>query len=54
MKKIIVDTDILSMFAKVDALSVLVEFFGNERVGMTPAIADEASIPLQYGHVFSS
>jgi predicted nucleic acid-binding protein len=52
MKKVIVDTDILSMFAKIDALAVLVEFFGREHIGMTPAIADEASIPLQYGYDF--
>ncbi|MCP4404513.1 MAG: hypothetical protein GY801_45330 [bacterium] len=49
---VIIDTDILSMFAKADALSVLVEFFGNEHIGMTPAIADEASIPLQYSYDF--
>ena len=47
MKKVLVDTDILSMFAKIEALAVLVEFFGREQIGMTPAIAEEALIPLQ-------
>jgi hypothetical protein len=44
--KIIVDADILSMFAKVDAIDVLQEFLGRERVVMTPAIRDEVSAPL--------
>jgi predicted nucleic acid-binding protein len=49
---LIVDTDILSMFAKADAVSVLVELIGQERIGMTPAIAEELGIPLQYGYDF--
>ena len=49
---IIVDADILSMFAKAGSLNVLIEFFGKEQIGMTPAIADEISVPLQYGYSF--
>ncbi len=50
---IILDTDILSMFAKTEALNVLVEFMGRENIRMTPAIAEEISVPLQYGYDFS-
>lgn len=46
---LIVDTDILSMFAKVDAIDVLIKLVGEEHIGMTPAIVDEISAPLQYG-----
>ncbi len=51
-RRVIIDADILSMFAKVDAVDVLVEFLGRGRVGMMPAIRDEISIPLQYGYLF--
>lgn len=49
---VIVDTDILSMFAKAQALEVLMELVGPEQLRITPAIADEISIPLQYGYHF--
>ena len=49
---VIIDTDILSMFAKADALEMLVTFFGNAQCGITPAIADEVSVPLLYGYDF--
>jgi hypothetical protein len=49
---LIIDTDILSMFAKADALDVLMLLFGREQIGMTPAIADEITVPLQYGYDF--
>lgn len=48
----IIDADILSMFAKVDAVDVLEGFLGKGRVAMTPAIRDEISTPLQYGYTF--
>lgn len=51
-KRVIIDADILSMFAKVDAVDVLRGFLGKERVAMTPTIRDEISIPLQYGYTF--
>ena len=39
--KIVVDTDILSMFAKAGAMPVLGAFLGQGRLVMTPAIYDE-------------
>lgn len=50
--RVVIDTDILSMFAKASALNLLGEFLGKERVAMTPAIRDEISAPMQYGYVF--
>jgi hypothetical protein len=50
-RKIVIDTDILSVFAKVDAVDVLEKLLGRERVVMTPAIRDEIAAPLQYGYV---
>jgi hypothetical protein len=41
---IIVDTDILSMFAKAKALNVLVELIGRERIGMISTIAYDKGI----------
>ncbi len=52
MARIIIDADILSMFAKADAVELLGEFLGTEHVAMTPAISDEISVPLQYGYAF--
>ena len=51
-KKVVVDTDILSMFAKVDAVDVLESLLGKKRMVMTPAIRDEIAVPLQYGYTF--
>ena len=48
---IVIDTDILSMFAKVDAIDALKKLF-KDRIVMTPKIRDEISIPLEYGYVF--
>ena len=50
--KVIIDTDILSMFAKVGAVDVLEGLLGKGRVAMTPAIRDEISIPMEYGYTF--
>jgi len=47
--KVVIDTDILSMFAKVDGIGILIDFLGSGRIVMTPSIRDEISIPLQYG-----
>lgn len=48
---VVVDTDILSMFAKVNAISLLKQIFG-EKVIMTPKTRDEISMPLEYGYKF--
>jgi predicted nucleic acid-binding protein len=49
---VIVDTDILSMFAKAEALVLLGQLFGRDRLATTPAIRDEIAVPLQYGYSF--
>jgi predicted nucleic acid-binding protein len=49
---VIIDTDILSMFAKVDAVAMLGQLLGPDRVATTPAIRDEIAVPLQYGYEF--
>ena len=50
--KIVIDTDILSMFAKVGAMHLLGAFFGQGCIVMTPAIHDEITTPLQYGYTY--
>lgn len=49
---VIVDTDVLSIFAKVDALDVLDSYFGEDRYVITPGIQAELAVPLQYGYSF--
>ena len=46
----VIDADILSMFAKIDALDLLEELF--EDIVMTPKIRDEVFVPLEYGYTF--
>jgi len=48
---IVFDTDILSMFAKIDAVDLLKRLFG-ERAVITPKIRDEISAPMEYGYTF--
>lgn len=48
---VIFDTDILSMFAKIDAIYLLKRLFG-EKVLITPKIRDEISVPIEYGYTF--
>jgi len=48
---VIFDTDILSMFAKVDAIGLLKHLFG-EKMLITPKIRDEILAPLEYGYTF--
>ena len=43
---IVFDTDILSMFAKIDAVDLLKHPF-DEKAVITPKIRDEISVPLQ-------
>ncbi len=50
--KFVLDTDILSMFAKAEALGWLGELLGWENLVMTPAIRDEIAVPLRYGYAF--
>ncbi|MCP4667286.1 MAG: hypothetical protein GY849_13070 [Deltaproteobacteria bacterium] len=48
---VVFDTDILSMFAKVDAIDLLKLIFGGNVI-MTPKIRDEISVPMEYGYSF--
>jgi len=48
---IIVDTDILSMFAKIDEIETLIRLFDG-KIAITPKIRDEISVPLEYGYLF--
>lgn len=48
---IVFDTDILSMFAKIDAVDLLKHIF-DEKAVITPKIRDEISVPLEYGYTF--
>jgi hypothetical protein len=52
MKDFLLDTDILSLFAKVDALPLLCHLLRNERLPITPAILNELLVPLEYGYDF--
>jgi len=47
----IFDTDVLSMFAKIDAVDLLKDLFGEKAI-ITPKIKDEISVPLEYGYTF--
>ncbi len=49
--EIVFDTDILSMFAKIDEVYLLKQLFGNKAV-MSPKIRDEIAAPLEYGYTF--
>lgn len=48
---VVFDTDILSMFAKIDAIYLLKRLF-NEKIVITSKIRDEISVPLEYGYTF--
>jgi len=47
----ILDTDILSIFAKSGEIPLLHELFGDD-MGMTPAVMQEISAPIDYGYEF--
>jgi hypothetical protein len=48
----LLDTDILSIFAKADALPLLCRFFKCERLPITPGVFSELLIPIEYGYDF--
>lgn len=48
---IVFDTDILSMFAKIDAIDLLKRLF-DDKIVMTPKIRDEIYVPFEYGYNF--
>jgi len=49
--KVILDSDIISMFAKADKIDILRRFFKNE-IYITPKIRDEIMVPKEYGYEF--
>ena len=46
---LLADTNILSTFAKIDQLSLLLRLFGNRRVGVVPAVYAEFQIGVNKG-----
>ncbi|MDP3104765.1 MAG: hypothetical protein Q8M95_09180 [Candidatus Methanoperedens sp.] len=49
---IIFDTDILSAFAKINALDLLKKLFSKHDVFITPEIYEELNVPVEYGYSF--
>ncbi|MCX6031176.1 MAG: hypothetical protein NT169_17995 [Chloroflexi bacterium] len=52
MSGFLVDTDILSIFAKANALALLREILGCQRLPITTGVFNEIVIPLEYGYDF--
>jgi len=52
MRGFLLDTDILSIFAKVNALALLREILGCDRLPITTGVFNEIVIPLEYGYDF--
>lgn len=52
MSGFLLDTDILSLFAKVDASPLLCQLLGCERLPITIGVFNEIVVPLEYGYDF--
>jgi predicted nucleic acid-binding protein len=52
MTDFLLDTDIVSIFAKAEALSLLCRLFQCERLPITSGVFDELLVPLEYGYDF--
>lgn len=52
MREFLIDTDILSIFAKANGLSTLCRLLECEKLPITPGILDELLVPLEYGYDF--
>ncbi len=50
MSGLLLDTDILSMFAKVDALDLLVQLLGCDQLPVTLGVFNEIAAPLEFGY----
>lgn len=50
MMNIVFDADILSIFAKVDAIPYLEKLFINDRLLVTPFVYTELKVPKEYGY----
>ncbi len=48
----LVDTDILSLFAKAEAIGLLLRLFRVERIPITQSVFNEIAVPLEYGYLF--
>jgi len=51
-KAVILDADIVSAFAKIECLELLLNLLSRHPVFMTPRIFEELSVPLDYGYTF--
>jgi len=52
MSGFLLDADILSIFAKANALALLRQLLGCDRLPMTTGVFNEIVVPLEYGHDF--
>ena len=52
MHDFLIDTDILSIFAKADGLSILCRLLDCEELPITPSVLDELLVPLEYEYDF--
>jgi hypothetical protein len=52
MSGFLLDSDILSIFAKANALPLLCELLGCDRLPITTGVFNEIVIPLEYGYDF--
>lgn len=52
MRGFLLDTDILSIFAKAGALPLLYALFRCQRLPITPGVFEELLVPLEYGYEF--
>lgn len=50
--KIVLDTDIASVFAKVEKIDLLSQLFGKRELCITPKVYEELLVPLRYGYDF--
>ena len=51
-KTIILDTDMVSAFAKINRLELLKKLFSKHHIVITPEIYEELTISLEYGYTF--
>ena len=51
-RRVVLDTDVLSIFAKVEELQLLEALFGKGKLLVTPVIYQELMVPLSYGYHF--
>jgi len=52
MMNIVFDTDILSIFAKADAIQYLERLFSKDHLLITPSVYRELKVPKEYGYDF--